>query len=258
MAPIKFEEHIKDKLEKRTINPSEDAWSKLSRKLDEQEGKSNSKIVWWIGIAASLVGVFLVTTLFFNNVEGESVLPTLVDSPIKDVVNPEKETLKNNVVVENEKSSQKEANKFIEEVNTNKVKKEVVRKNVAKRSDNIIDKTKVVANTNLEDSAVENENVIIQNSVLEEVNNQVIVAQILETENDKILVTDSEIESLLENAQKDIALNQIKTQKEKTVNANSLLEDVESDLDVSFRDKIFKTIESSYITVKTAVVERNY
>ncbi len=258
MAPIKFEENIKEKLEKRIINPSENAWSKLSNKLDEQKGESNSKIVWWIGIAASLVGVFLVTTLFFNNVEGESVLPTLVDSPIKDVVNPEKETLKNNVVVENEKSSQKEANKFIEEVNTNKVKKEVVRKTVAKRSDNIIDKTKVVANTNLEDSAVENENVIIQNSVLEEVNNQVIVAQILETENDKILVTDSEIESLLENAQKDIALNQIKTQKEKTVNANSLLEDVESDLDVSFRDKIFKTIESSYITVKTAVVERNY
>ena len=67
MAPIKFEENIKNKLEKRTINPSEDSWAKLSNKLDEQEGKSNKKIVWWIGIAASLVGVFLVTTLYFLN-----------------------------------------------------------------------------------------------------------------------------------------------------------------------------------------------
>ncbi len=65
MAPIKFEEHIKDKLEKRRIEPSDKAWSKLSEKLDEHEGKSNNKMFWWLGIAASLVGVFLITTLIF-------------------------------------------------------------------------------------------------------------------------------------------------------------------------------------------------
>ena len=29
MAPIKFEEQIKDKLEKRSLSPSSDSWSKL-------------------------------------------------------------------------------------------------------------------------------------------------------------------------------------------------------------------------------------
>ncbi len=259
MAPIKFEENIKDKLEKRTIHPSEDAWSKLSSKLDEQEGESNSKVVWWIGIAASLVGVFLVTTLFFNNGEDESVLPTLVDSPIEDIiVNPKKEILNNNVVVVNEKTSQKEENNLTEKNKANTIRQELVRKTVAKRNKNIVAKTKVTANTILEDTTVENGNIINQNSITKEANNQEIVAQVTELEKDKNLVTDSEIESLLESAQKDIALNQIKKEKIKTINANSLLEDVETDLDVSFRDKIFKTIESSYITVKTAVVERNY
>ena len=37
MAPIKFEENIKDKLDKRTIQPSTEAWVKLSSRLDAQE-----------------------------------------------------------------------------------------------------------------------------------------------------------------------------------------------------------------------------
>jgi len=34
MAPIKFEENIKDKLEKRTLSPASDSWSKLAERLD--------------------------------------------------------------------------------------------------------------------------------------------------------------------------------------------------------------------------------
>jgi len=35
MAPIKFEEDIRDKLEKRQLKPSSNAWKKLSDRLDE-------------------------------------------------------------------------------------------------------------------------------------------------------------------------------------------------------------------------------
>ena len=252
MAPIKFEENIKDKLEKRTISPSEDSWDKLSNKLDEHEDKSNGKIVWWIGIAASLVGVFLVTTLFFNQSEDETVLPVLVDSPIEKTLNQqeEKEPL-NNVLVESEEPFLKETTTLNKKVENYIVNRAKVRKTIDKSNHEVVDAT-------IEEDKIQNQNLINSNTIIAEENKQEITAQILDIEKDKNLVTDSEIELLLENAQKDIALKQNKKEQSKTVNANSLLQDVETDLDVSFRDKIFKSIESGYNTVRTAVVERNY
>ena len=252
MAPIKFEENIKDKLEKRTISPSEDSWDKLSNKLDEHEDKSNGKIVWWIGIAASLVGVFLVTTLFFNQSEDETVLPVLVDSPIEKTLNQqeEKEPL-NNVLVESEEPFLKETITLNKKVENHIVNRAKVRKTIDKSNNEVVDAT-------IEEDKIQNQNLIHSNTIIAEENKQEITAQILDIEKDKNLVTDSEIELLLENAQKDIALKQNKKEQSKTVNANSLLQDVETDLDVSFRDKIFKSIESGYNTVRTAVVERNY
>ena len=41
------------------------------------------------------------------------------------------------------------------------------------------------------------------------------------------------------------------------IDASDLLQDVEADLDQSFRDKVFKTLKSSYYSVKTAVADRN-
>ena len=37
MAPIKFEDNIKDKLENRRLKPSLDAWDSLSKRLDNQD-----------------------------------------------------------------------------------------------------------------------------------------------------------------------------------------------------------------------------
>ena len=47
MAPIKFEENIKDKLEKRIIDPSVNSWNKLSDRLDKHKDGSNNKKIWW-------------------------------------------------------------------------------------------------------------------------------------------------------------------------------------------------------------------
>ena len=252
MALFKFEENIKNKLEKRTINPSENSWAKLSSKLDEQEGKSNSKIAWWIVIAASLVGVLLVTTLFFNNPEEESVLPILVETPVEETLKKQEEKVPvKSVVVENEEPSPNEVKIQNKEVDKLVGKQANARKTKSKSNN-------VVAEATIEEDNIQNQNLIHPNSILTEENKQEIVAQISETEKHKNLVTDSEIESLLENAQKDIALKQHNKEKTKTINANALLQDVEIDLDVSFRDKIFKSIESGYNTVRTVVVERNY
>lgn len=50
MAPLKFEEKMKEKLEQRAIKPSSDSWERLTTQLDsarkqKKESKKNS-MVW--------------------------------------------------------------------------------------------------------------------------------------------------------------------------------------------------------------------
>ena len=52
MAPLKFEEHIKEKLEQRKLQPSADAWQRLNEHLDDDSAKKNNK--------AFFSGIFLV------------------------------------------------------------------------------------------------------------------------------------------------------------------------------------------------------
>lgn len=257
MSPIKFEENIKDKLEKRTIEPSNGAWNKLSGKLDEHEGKSNSKIVWWLGIAASLVGIFFVTTLFFNKEEAETVKPILVETPIKDIIKQQEETPVANAIVESEESSLKQIIPLPKKLKTSVVNQGFVGSNVYKTSQNPKLENGAIARKIIDDDEIQNMKLINSNSIIKKENNQEVIAQIPELEKEKNFVTDAEIESLLDKAQKEIVLNGISSENTKTVDANSLLHDVETDLEQSFRDKVFNTIISSYNTVKTAVAERN-
>ena len=67
MEPNKFENNIKDKLEKRTLKPSENAWNTLSEHLDTQVEKRNNKPYWWLGIAASVIGILFVISNVLDN-----------------------------------------------------------------------------------------------------------------------------------------------------------------------------------------------
>ena len=78
MSPIKFEENIKEELEKRTISVSGDAWDKLSNRLETSQN-SKKKSFWWIGIAASaVIGLWIaVEVVNTQNV----VAPSIVIEP---------------------------------------------------------------------------------------------------------------------------------------------------------------------------------
>ena len=58
MAPIKFEENLRDKLEARSLQPSVDSWSKLSKRLDKEEKSVRKPWFGWLSIAAGLI-IFL-------------------------------------------------------------------------------------------------------------------------------------------------------------------------------------------------------
>ncbi|MBT8296363.1 MAG: hypothetical protein KJO51_08095, partial [Gramella sp.] len=57
MAPIKFEEHIKDKLEQREIQPSAGSWDTLSSRLNASEKRSGNK--WWLPAAAAVAVIII-------------------------------------------------------------------------------------------------------------------------------------------------------------------------------------------------------
>ena len=84
-----------------------------------------------------------------------------------------------------------------------------------------------------------------------------VVAQIQELKNTNEAVTEDEIDALLKEAEKAIFKEKIKSANTQTVDADALLQDVEADLQQSFRDRVFEALKTSYETVKTAVAERN-
>ena len=86
---------------------------------------------------------------------------------------------------------------------------------------------------------------------------QEVVAKVQELKKANNTVSEAEINALLDQAQKEIALHKLYNESTKKVDANALLQDVEADLEQSFRDRAFKAIKLGYNYVKTTVAERN-
>lgn len=253
MAPIKFEEDMKDKLEKRTIQPSASSWNTLSQRLDKQEEKSNKKGFWWLGIAASIVGILLVSNVFFNSetkkietiiVEDNTVQDTLkIEAPKSIITTPKQEIiaetkdkkikLNTNRIIK----KQTQANKYVASI-TNKKTKEKPKQLI---NSNKIKEPVIINNT------TENETLVVNTQ--SEINN-------IKIEKKNIPVTDNEIDALLAKATQDIAMQ--KTESKKIpLDYNGLLLDVEYDLEETVRDKMIKVVKKGYKTLRESVAERN-
>ncbi|MDX1761258.1 MAG: hypothetical protein R3218_03810 [Christiangramia sp.] len=82
MAPIKFEEHVKEKLDRREIQPSKGSWEKLNSRLDKAEKKSEKR--WWIPAVAA-VCVLLIASVFFVKQQEQNSLP-VVETPVENEI----------------------------------------------------------------------------------------------------------------------------------------------------------------------------
>ncbi|MBD11037.1 MAG: hypothetical protein CMC68_09920 [Flavobacteriaceae bacterium] len=74
---------------------------------------------------------------------------------------------------------------------------------------------------------------------------------------EKTTVTDREVDSLLKVANKELFKDKLQKEASRTVDAKSLLEDVEDEMGQSFRTKVYEVLKDGYQTVKTAVAQRN-
>lgn len=265
MAPIKFEEQLKEKLEQRSIQPSSDAWNKLSDRLDEEGDNQNNKGFWWLGIAATIVGVLFALTFVFKS-NTEIVEPTIVDTKeettieTQDFQNLDALEESNTVAIEEndskpEKTQQKEVKEQIIKVPLKSVIKEQQDALIPNKVNEVVAKvdTKLISEeVNKKVTEQKPEIVSFETQKVNEV-----VAQIKKLQQENKEVTTEEIDALLEAAQKEITMQKLYDEATKTVDAEALLQSVEDDLEQSFRDKVFSTLTSGYKTVKTAVATRN-
>ncbi|WP_410006076.1 hypothetical protein [Aequorivita nionensis] len=262
MAPYKLEDNIREKLEARELKPSADAWSKLEAKLDTEQPKK--KTVLWYYVAASFVGFLILASVFFsrNNAEvGNQIVNETIEQKS---VEKQPEVIPNNSQSEEiaseenhletvEKIAPKKETEKKQKPNSDQLKSLPQKKSeVDKKIESveaIAKVTKVEAEQALKTTLEKEEDKLFNNKVDE------VVASVkkMQENNTEINVTD--VEALLNNARREIETQRILNNPK--VDATALLEDVEWELEKSFRDKVFDALGEGFQKVRTAVTERN-
>ncbi len=253
MAPNKLENNIKKTLEERHIQPSSQAWNQLSDSLDAFDKISSKKHIWFIGVAASVISVlFLVTTLEpFQNSENITS-PAVVNSTSETNLQIENEAkvkahnpVVNHVVIEDIKSEARKSYKLENTASLNSNKNQVANSNkTSKTVKPIVEKME-----NVEQGAIVSNDInTFSKSTLAQPADENLSADAL---------LNAEVEALLKQAKSNVSTLATSHENTPHLNANILLKDVELDLEKSFRDKVFETLKTNFILVKTAVADRN-
>jgi len=260
MAPIKVEERLKDKLEKRTLTPSSESWSKLSDRLDADDKKSRNPIFWWLGIAAGLIILIAVSIQFFNNDDVQEMLPIIVEEQVKEEpLESEKQNLNETepieLAIENDVLEYKKEDDFsVEEPQVINDKKMTHKKMKSKTQLADNNSPTIESNTSIQKEELKKEVQIVNDKSLIK---EAIASTLNESKTKNTSVTDKEIDLLLKVANKELFKDKLQNETTTTVDANALLMSVEDDMGQSFRTKVFDALKESYETVKTAVAQRN-
>ena len=259
MAPFNLENNIREKLENRELNPSPDAWEKLEARLGKNQPKK--KYRGWYYLAASVVGLLLAVSVFLNRntVEVENQI-------VFENVQP-KDAIHNEIIIgpESVNSLEDEDENLSEKVETEKEPKpnEKKLKPFPPQEESVIDKkikkSEVLANLSKEENLRDAEK-FIGNPIIDDTNvfntkvDEVIASvKSLQKKNEEI--TAEEVETLLRNARRDIQIQKILSSPK--VDAAALLQDVEWELEKSFRDKVFDALGEGFQKLRTAISQRN-
>ena len=231
MEQNSFENQIKEKLENRSITPSNQAWGRLSEMLPvSEEPKRNFK---WMFLAASCIG-FICVAIFFQRQPNELVGADKPKFPIKNIIVPRTEnTISKSSslgIISDKINSESEIVKVESKINQKKNNHAIISENNG---------VEINSKTNLDDGT---SNGTQKPIVFKE-----------QTQNSSQLNA-NELISLNETSQK----NELDTKSDQIrVNANSLLSQVENELNLTFRQKVIIKIAKNYKATKEILVARN-
>ena len=241
MVPNKFDNHIKNLMENREIQPSNQAWSKLSNRIDEDQKPNRNKWFWLSGLAASLVGVLIMVNVF--NASAEKT-PTLVETNINEDLKTDLKTTESIKIEVPKIEDVSEENQLVEisEVKSTLTNKRKNNYRVESPSTKNKAATLINANQNSQNDlalndATKTEDFKVNTTKVEDI---------------KIISTIDETDKLLSEA-----LLAVTTPKTETIDAASLLYDAEVEVEQTFRTKMFAKIKENVSTLTTAIVERN-
>lgn len=259
METERFEDKIKRQLQDREIKPSASSWDKLSAKLEAPQQKKKP-FVLWMGIAASIIGGILILSLVFNKTS--IVSPAIVDTP-KENLNLEKSPVEisEEIFTEIQDEAVQVATSEVEEVEKKniapRIKGNVIKEIEASQSNREV--IAVIDNKNLlKEQTLITPSALSSDKILNLKLNDALSSVITKVENAQS-VTDAEVNMLLAEAATKISQERYKTDfVVAKVNPHDLLQDVEFEMDNSFRDKIFEILKEGYSKAKTAVANRNY
>ena len=222
MEPNKFESQIRKKISAHEITPSDSSWERLDAMLsDKIESKSNRNFIW-IPVAASLL---ISIGLFFNT---NGLRDFTKDKGVRAVAN-----------------------------STNSTKNHTVEKSTAIK---VLPQEKRVAI-----SSVNQSHLIKQTSVkmrIGKMNGSISQIQNRISSNEKEI--ESKIQNVLVESEKDnekgirvSILKQVPVNEKIKVDANSLLSEVDRELEQTFREKVITKIGKNYQEIKVVLVTRN-
>ncbi|HKL90322.1 MAG TPA: hypothetical protein VJ880_03980, partial [Allomuricauda sp.] len=202
------------------------------------------KNTWFpYAIAASVAGIVLVSVFFFTKDNPEVEQIQVVDTKTKTETQTQFEDRKVKELVKDEQTE------------VAKTKSEPV---APEKTEEFASKT-AVSNTAIAEEEVKEplrDEIKINSDRLIAQKVEEVVAQVQIMENAHQDVTDAEVDSLLRAAQQQILTDKLFTEGG-SVDAMSLLAEVEDELDESFRDQIFDALKSGYLKLRTAVADRN-
>lgn len=250
MVPNKFEEQVREQLNSREIQPSENAWDRLDAMLSVAEEKKTKRSFGWLYIAASIL-VFVTAGLFFFNQNTSEITPdaTIVNQEVtKDSVNDSSEKIKNEVptekmqpLVQVEENTTEPKTRNPQSTPTYNLQPTTNnRVSIIKSNQSIAQKSTPNPTKNIPSPKQE---VIAQNNGKSEVKNPTPVF------NTPTTIENKEV----------IALNEVnqKPSTKVTVSANSLLSQVDGELELTFREKVLQKVSKNYKEVKVALSTRN-
>lgn len=271
MPRLDFEKQFSRQLKDRELQPSQGSWEKLQGKLEQGE-KKRSPLYLWFGVAASMAGALLILNFVFGDPVVDTP-PGIVNTEVeKTEASPAEDPSSDSRVVLEEPEATKEKVdpfKFREEIVLRSTATEVANNaEVAGPGEPVKAKASEKADILLAPSA--DEAVAAGSETLAE--EDFGTRQITDAEIDALLkdaiaevskelpqareVTDAQIEALLAEARAEVRNEKILYQTA-TYDAGTLLQEVETELEHSFREQVFDIIRDGFRKTRNAVVNIN-
>jgi hypothetical protein len=255
MAPVKFEEDIKRKLEERQIEPSQEAWTRLSDRLDKDKHSGRNRF-WLLSIAAGFLLILFTViqvvrspeeTIPEDNYAVESPADNKVqDDTVTDATIPfetNTDLVQGTVEAEEVQKSDSKSTTVSEKLATHLPESDVAssdQKDMLNEHPKDSDKmeiTKLYATNELDESLIQE------------------VLQDTQTTSENQL--DRETDSLLKAAQKELLMDKTMVERTTLAQANELLMEVEEEVEPSLKSRVYEVFKDGYKKVKTVVAQRN-